>query len=69
MKHGPAYSRGIHSKMMSMMSNSTLIGNMPMLMPDLMGMAWMLIRPSPQAGKSRARVSQGIDAYAEQSHP
>ena len=41
MKQGPAWSRGIQMRMMSMMISSTLMSIMPTLMPERIGMAWM----------------------------
>src|SRR6185295_11439875 len=40
MKHGPAYSPGMKSRMQSMMSSSTLIRSIPMLMPERSGIAF-----------------------------
>src|SRR6478609_8790461 len=40
MKHGPAYSPGMNSKMPSISTSSTLISSMPMLMPALSGIAY-----------------------------
>ena len=38
-KHEPARSRGINSRMHSMMNNSTLMSSMPMLIPASSGIA------------------------------
>ena len=39
MKQGPAHSLGMKSRMLSMMSSSTEMSNMPMLMPARRGIA------------------------------
>ena len=64
-KHEPARSRGIQSRMQSMMNNSTLMSSMPMLMPassgiDISGKGFPL-----QARKRHARVRKRVDPDAE----